>query len=138
MSENESSDKSQKPNEGATFMERIAETLDGAARSSTVYGDPVERDGVTVIPVAKVQYGFGGGGGEGKGHAGDHGEGAGGGGGVVAKPIGYIEMKNGESTFRPIHDRTSLALLIAAGGVAGMLTFRGIAKLLHHKEEIGA
>ena len=44
------------------IVERIKET----AKVETVYGQPVEFEGKTVIPVAKVRYGFGAGVGEGK------------------------------------------------------------------------
>ena len=41
-------------------VERLAEHL-GAADARAIYGSPIERNGTTVIPVAKVRYGFGGG-----------------------------------------------------------------------------
>jgi uncharacterized spore protein YtfJ len=118
--------------EKASFIERIAEKMGATARTSLVYSEPVERDGVTVIPVARVRYAFGGGAGEGEGgkDGRDHGSGSGGGGGVSASPAGYIEIRDGESNFRPIHDRTSLALLIVAGGISGMLILRGITALM--------
>ena len=43
------------------FLERMAEHLGARAGVKSAYGEPVERDGVTVIPVAKVAWGFGGG-----------------------------------------------------------------------------
>lgn|GEM_PF-6813597 len=43
------------------FLDRMAERLGAAAGVKSAYGEPVERDGVTVIPVAKVAWGFGGG-----------------------------------------------------------------------------
>jgi uncharacterized spore protein YtfJ len=48
-----------------------------------VYGDAVDIEGTTVVPVAVMAYGFGGGGG-----AGDEGQGEGGGGGGYTLPIG--------------------------------------------------
>ena len=39
----------------------MAEKLGAVAKAATVFGEPVERDGVTVIPVAKARWGFGGG-----------------------------------------------------------------------------
>src|SRR5437773_2566696 len=83
---------------GSSFVERLAERVGGAASSSLVYGAPVEHEGVKVIPVAKARWGFGGGGGSRDGA----GEGSGGGGGVWVSPVGYIEMKDGDSRFRPI------------------------------------
>jgi len=57
-----------------------------------VYGEPVELDGVTMIPVALVEYGFG----AGEGPAGDEASGSGGGGGGFSVPIGaYVRDRNG-------------------------------------------
>ena len=89
----------------SSLVERLADRLGVTANARTVYGDAVEREGVTVIPVAKVSFGFGGGGGI-QGAR----EGSGGGGGLRAEPLGYIEIKNGEqgsgaygSRARPFH-----------------------------------
>jgi uncharacterized spore protein YtfJ len=45
----------------SSLVERIAELIQVHASARQVYGDPVEKDGTTVIPVAKIQWGFGGG-----------------------------------------------------------------------------
>ncbi len=58
------------------------------------------------------------------------GEGSGGGAGLVVTPLGYIELRNGASTFKPIDDRTTLFLTIIAGGVAALIGLRGLRKLL--------
>ena len=88
------------------LLKALADKVGWAARADAVFGDPVERDGVTVIPVAKVRWGFGGGGGQ---DASDDGalsadSGSGGGGGVLASPLGFIELLNGAATFRRVHD----------------------------------
>ena len=62
----------------------------------SAYGDPVQIEGVTIVPVALVQYGFGGGG------EGDDPEGAaGGGGGGMAIPIGAYVKSGGAARFEP-------------------------------------
>jgi uncharacterized spore protein YtfJ len=117
----------------ASFVERIAARLGLHASASAVFGDPVDRDGVTVIPVAKIRWGFGGGSGrgvEGDSETGDMGEGAGAGGGVMASPLGYIEIQDGQATFHRIKDPASLVPLVIAGAFAGWLTLRGLARLL--------
>ncbi|MFG1669394.1 GerW family sporulation protein [Streptomyces sp. Y7] len=86
-----------------TLLERLAEKLGGRASVTAVYGDPVTADGVTVIPVAKVAYGFGGGAGR-TAEGAKAGDGGGGGGGVEAKPLGYIEIRDGVTTYRAIRD----------------------------------
>lgn len=97
-----------------SLVEKIAEVVQLHTNSRQVYGDPVERDGTTIIPVAKVQWGFGGGAlGAGPGERG------GGGGGGRAVPAGYIEMKNGMSEFRPVANGDPQLYL--AAGVAGLV-----------------
>jgi len=44
---------------------RLGQAVGQGATVSTVFGEAVERDGITVIPVAKARFGFGGGGGAG-------------------------------------------------------------------------
>jgi len=47
------------------FVVRMAERIGAKVNVKTVFGEPVERDGITVIPVAKVRWAFGGGAGRG-------------------------------------------------------------------------
>jgi uncharacterized spore protein YtfJ len=86
-----------------TLIQRIAEKLGATVKASTVFGDPVERDGLTVIPVARARWGFGGGGGTSQPERGPDG-GGGGGGAMSITPVGYIEIGHGQTTFRPIQD----------------------------------
>lgn len=116
------------------LIERIAERVGGAASVSAVYGTPVERGGVTVIPVAKVRWGFGGGMGRGSARGGDQvqdeGSGEGGGGGVIASPVGYIEIRDDATSFHRIRERSVLLspAVIIALAVAIMLLRRGLTK----------
>ena len=87
----------QQPSKAVQFIGGIAEKLGVTAKAATIFGEPVERDGITIIPVAKARWGFGGGAGRRKDE-----DGAGGGGGVQVVPVGYIELKNGEAQFRAI------------------------------------
>src|SRR5918999_3654070 len=76
--------------------------------TEAVFGTPITRDGLTVVPVARVRWGFGGGGGwtedqtSGAGPRPAAGSGSGGGGGVSADPIGYLEIGSESAAFRPI------------------------------------
>lgn len=101
------------PAPGGLF-EKLAEQLGATAQASHVFGEAVERDGVTVIPVAKARWGLGGGSGR-QGRLGRQ-EGMGGGGGVVVQPAGYIEIKGGETRFRPILDPRMMIGAALAGG----------------------
>jgi len=106
-----------KPHSAANFIGGLAEKLGATTQAATIFGDPVERDGVTVIPVAKARWGFGGGVGSSKEE-----DGAGGGGGAQVTPVGFIELKNGAAEFRPIRN-ISLPWVIA-GGLAALLLLR--------------
>jgi uncharacterized spore protein YtfJ len=100
-------------------------TLDdliGTARDAItvrrVFGDPYEKDGLTVIPAARVMGG--GGGGNGTDDAGQQGEG--GGFGLVARPAGAYVIKDGEVTWRPALDPNRLAGAAASVVVAVLVT----------------
>lgn len=94
-----------------SFLERLAQRIGVAADAKRIYGEPVERGGVTVIPVAKAVYAFGGGSGE---RENEQGTGSGGGGAMVLKPVGYIEIKRGVTRFRPTRNPLVYGSLIAA------------------------
>lgn len=109
-----SQDRSELVNE---LLERIAHTVGDNARASTIFGDPVERGGVTVVPVAKARFGFGGGGGSGAREEGEGG-GGGGGGGVAVSPIGFIEVRDNSAEFKRISTPRDLLALVAAASIA--------------------
>jgi uncharacterized spore protein YtfJ len=114
------------PSSGArvdTIVERIAERLGVTVKASTVYGEPVERDGLTVIPVAKARWGFGAGGGTGQDEHGPGG-GGGGGGGVTMAPVGYIEIGHGQTAFRPIRESRSFLPYVVGAAALLMLSLR--------------
>jgi uncharacterized spore protein YtfJ len=104
-----------KANSADRFIGTIAEKLGAVARAETIFAEPIERDGITVIPVAKARWGFGGG----LGHTKDE-HGAGGGGGVTVTPVGFIEVKDGQAEFRSIG--TSLPWILA--GATALLLLR--------------
>ena len=67
-----------------------------------VFGEPYERDGLTVIPAASIRGAAGGGGGEGSGPGGEgSGSGSGSGFGLVAKPAGAFVITGSEVRWRP-------------------------------------
>ena len=92
-----------------------------------VFGEPVERDGVTVIPAATVMGG-GGGGGEGGRHAGRRrgprraspnpraalATGFGG----VMWPAGAFEIRDGRVTWRPAIDVTRVLVMVLVLAIA--------------------
>ncbi len=117
----------------SSFLEGLAERVGFHAHARAIFGDPVEQGGVTIIPVAKVRYGFGGGSGSDTSDAGDgskHDEGSGGGGGVMASPLGFIEISDGSAEFKRIHDPMSAVPVILASAFAAWVVLRGLRRLL--------
>jgi uncharacterized spore protein YtfJ len=105
------------PSPPASFIDRIAGRLGSGARVETIFGTPVTAGAVTVIPVARSQWGFGGG-------SGPQDEGSGGGGGVNVRPVGYIEIRDGKTSFTPVVDPARMVLLVALGACAVGLVLR--------------
>ena len=124
----------------AGLMERLADRLGGKASVAAVFGDPIASDGVTVVPVAKVRFGFGSGAGldSGPGKPGEAGrggrssEGARGGGGVEAKPLGFIEIKDGAAAYRPVREPWSEAVIPLAA-IAAVLALRIVRSLVRQR-----
>lgn len=98
------------------FISSLGEGLQKSANIKTVYGDPVSAEGKTVIPVAKIAYGFGGGSGTSeKGRE----EGQGGGAGFAAKPVGVVEITPEGTRFVSFFDRKKMAVSALLGLVLG-------------------
>lgn len=112
------------------LLEKIGESLGSAATVKSVFGEPVHAEGKTVVPIAKVAYGFG----AGSGHKrlqsgdGDAGSGGGGGGGVGVFPAGVLEITQSRTRFIPFVDLRLLAAAFAAGVVLGKLLLSRRAK----------
>jgi uncharacterized spore protein YtfJ len=98
-------------------MPNVDEILKGAQDTLTVtrvYGEPIEADGVTVVPAAAVRGGGGGGG---------DADGDGGGGfGVMAKPVGAYVIRGNQVSWVPAVDVTRVLLI----GLAALLVLRSI------------
>ena len=71
-----------------------------------VYGDPYEKNGLTLIPAANVR----GGGGLGTGEAEGGESGTGGGFGLIARPSGAWIIEDGRATWRPAIDVNRIIL----------------------------
>jgi uncharacterized spore protein YtfJ len=85
-----------------------------------VFGEPVERDGVTVIPAATLIGGGGGGGGEQPSKEGEAGtqSGAGTGFGGLMWPAGAFEIRGDRVTWRPAIDLTRVLVMALALAIA--------------------
>jgi uncharacterized spore protein YtfJ len=81
----------------------VEEVLSKARDSMTVnrvFGEPFEKDGMTIVPVARVSGGGGGGGGQDEEGSGGSGVGY----GVQAQPLGVYVIKEGKLTWQPAID----------------------------------
>jgi uncharacterized spore protein YtfJ len=112
------------------LLERLAELIGAKAGVQTVFGEPVTRDDLTVIPVARVRWGFGGGGGRADGPPSGPASGSGGGGGVAADPVGYLEVGPGGATFRPIREPHPSPAFLLASALAAAIVLRALARLI--------
>jgi uncharacterized spore protein YtfJ len=136
-------------NSDTAVLETIRDAI-GSAGAGGVFGEPVSRDGVTIVPAAKVSGGGGGGSGEGtpaEGHEGKHadthGRGNGGGFGLSAKPMGAFVIKGNSVRWRPAIDVNKVILggqIVAAAAllaISAALTardrrFRHMARTWQH------
>jgi uncharacterized spore protein YtfJ len=96
-------------------QELLAEARD-AMTARRVYGEPYERDGLTVIPAAVVRGGSGGGSG-----SGPDGEGGGGGFGLTARPAGAWVITGEGATWKPAPDVNRIVLGGQLIGLAAVL-----------------
>jgi uncharacterized spore protein YtfJ len=109
----------------------VEHVLSGARDAITVrkvYGEPIERDGLTVVPAAKVRGGGGGGGGTGPDddEGRPTGSGSGAGFGVAAQPAGAFVIRGDDVEWRPALDVQKLALAgIALAGLV-VLALRSV------------
>lgn len=106
--------------EASDLVQGIAERVGARASAAAVFGEPIEREGITVVPVARASWGFGGGsGGE------PPNEGTGGGGGSHVSPLGYIEVRGDRAEFKRLSDpRLSGAAVAVGAGVLGFALAR--------------
>jgi uncharacterized spore protein YtfJ len=82
-----------------------------------VFGEPYEKDGITVIPAAKVGGAGGGGGGEGP-----EGSGSGGGFGLGGSPAGAYVITDGTVRWQPALDLNRVILGAQVLVLVGLLT----------------
>jgi uncharacterized spore protein YtfJ len=106
---------------GDEMLSMLAERIGARLGAATVFGAPVERGGVTVVPVAVARFGIGAGSGTDP-NKGQEGEGGGGGGTVT--PTGYIELTDHGSRFVPVVHPARMLALVAGAVIAAFLIMR--------------
>jgi uncharacterized spore protein YtfJ len=101
----------------------VDEMLTGVRDAMTVkrvYGDPIERDGILIIPAAKVGGGGGGGG--------DSENNGGGGFGITARPVGAFVVRDGNVEFEPAVDVNRVIGLGVLAFIVAVWSWRSVAK----------
>ena len=99
----------------------VDEMLTGVRESMTartVFNEPIERNGVTIIPAAKVRGGGGGGG--------DANQNAGGGFGITAKPAGAYVVRGDRVSWEPAIDVNRIVLGGQIALIVALLVIRSI------------
>jgi len=102
------------------FFQSIIDHLQNSASVKTVYGEPTEVKGKTIIPVAKIAYAFcsstpGRQESDGQGHNRD-------GGAIAVKPAGIIEItQDADTRFIPIKDTEKLIGMLLLGVMLGAI-----------------
>jgi uncharacterized spore protein YtfJ len=111
--------------ETSTTIDEIAHRLSLIGEemgASACFGTPIERNGHTIVPVARVSFGYGVG--FGRGSGGDamtkdgsdggsgEGEGGGGGGGGSSTPVAVVDISSEGVSIQPVNDSTRIALTV--------------------------
>ncbi len=104
------------------------EVLEQARETLTVrrvFGEPIERDGVVVVPVASVRGGAGAGSGE-SGEPAERAGGGGGGWGISARPAGVYVISGGDVRWQPALDLNRVILGGQIVAVIALLVARSV------------
>ena len=104
-------------------IQEILEKAQDTVTVKRVYGTPIEKDGLTIIPAASESGGWGGVGGPAD-------SGGGVGSGVRARPVGAFVIKDGEVRWEPAIDATRLALRGMLIPIVGMVVARSIVRTI--------
>lgn len=104
-------------------VEELLERARDRMHVGVVFGDPFEKDGITLIPAAKVAGGGGGG-------SGGQGEqlGEGGGFGLNARPVGAYVIRDGVVTWQPAIDLNRVIIGGQIVGIVALLSLRSIVR----------
>jgi uncharacterized spore protein YtfJ len=113
------------------IFRNVVDRLQTSAGVKTVFGDPVSAEGKTIIPVARVRYGFGAGGGSASRPGTEPGNddqqedvGGGGGGGVEVTPVGFIEITPGETRYISFEERRRIVRTLVIGVLVALFLLR--------------
>ena len=101
-------------------LEELITSTREALEAQHAFGEPYEREGVTIIPAAVVRGGAGGG----EGDDGETGRGQGGGFGLSERPIGVYRIVGDDVRWVPAIDATRVILMGQVVVLAALLVTR--------------
>ena len=101
------------------FMQSIVDRLHTSGSVKTVFGEPIEVKGRTIIPVAKVAYGF-----RGRAMGSTESDSVDGGrqgiaGGIAVRPAGVLEVREDRTEFIPFGEKKKLVGVLLLGLLIG-------------------
>ncbi len=105
------------------IIRQVGEDIQKGAGVKAVFGEPVVKEGVTIIPVARIVIRGGGGGGRGPGEDEIRPRGVGLALRVKSEAAGYIEVTEHGATYVEIRDNSKLALAGMALAALGLYSF---------------
>ena len=110
---------------------KVEDILDKARETVSVrevYGEPYERDGVTIIPVARVMGAGGGGSG-----TGGEGEGSGHGYALKSEPVGVYVIQGGRVDWQPA---VNVDKIISGACVVGVVGIIGVPRIIKQARKL--
>jgi uncharacterized spore protein YtfJ len=110
----------------AGLLETVLDRIGLNAGAKAVFGEAIEKNGRTVIPVAQMMIGTGAGGGESE----EAGSGLGAGGGALTRPLGYIEITDEQTEFVPLRRPWQDPVVLISVAFAAFLAAKALSKLL--------
>jgi uncharacterized spore protein YtfJ len=111
--------------EGRQALDDVLTAVKDGMTVRKVFGEPYEKEGATVIPVAAVRGGGGAGGGEGEE---GEGKGSGGGFGLSARPVGVYVLDAEGVKWEPALDVSRIAIGGQIIAVVALLVLRTLIK----------
>jgi uncharacterized spore protein YtfJ len=114
--------------QASEILEKARDTL----TVRRVFGEPIEREGTMVVPVARVRGGAGAGEGEGQTPSAEEGRvggGRGGGWGADARPVGVFVIRNGDVRWQPALDVNRVILGGQVAFVISLLVLRSVLRM---------
>ncbi len=122
-------------NHAQEILQSMAERFAATASVKQVFGEPIQANGKTIVPVARVHYRLGAGAGGGEVKEGSQlgpraGSGGGGGGLVIARPVGALEVSDSGTRFISFVDPAEI-VKACVGGLMALLIARRLLKRRH-------